>query len=52
MEQEEKKYNGWLVSNNIFKRSLAIYWHVLLWYIIVMFTIWLLWIIFYILLEI
>jgi len=32
-------YNGWLTSTNIFKRSVAVFWHNMLWYIIVMATI-------------
>lgn len=27
------KYNGWLISDNIIKRSLAVWWHAMLWYI-------------------
>ena len=36
-----EKYNGWIVSNSLVKRSLAIFWHSMLWYLIVIFTIYL-----------
>lgn len=29
------KYNWWLLSDNLFKRSLAVLWHAMFWYLIV-----------------
>ena len=34
-KKEEKKYNGWLISNNIFERGMAVYLHFLIGFSIV-----------------
>jgi hypothetical protein len=36
-----EKYNGWLVSESIVKRSLAVWWHFMLGYVIIILTVWL-----------
>lgn len=40
---KEEKYNGWLISNNLVKRSLAVVGHYFLWYIIILIPAILIW---------
>lgn len=39
---EQTKYNGWLNSTNIIKRSIAVWWHFMLGYLLILIPIFIL----------